>query len=84
MKLFVLFAQRICSYDGEFAPEPMEVTDEYGVDEVPEYMEKKTAELIETGEFSAVKLIEVILSTNAETAVVKALNGNTVVVGDVK
>lgn len=32
-KLYVLFAQRRCSYPGEYAPEALEVMDEWGYDE---------------------------------------------------
>lgn len=33
MKLFVLFAQRIQNYDGEYAPEALEVATEFMLDE---------------------------------------------------
>lgn len=44
MLLKVLFIQRKESYEGEFAPEPLVVVDEFTHEENPEWFEKKCGE----------------------------------------
>lgn len=39
MKIRCLFAQRKCSYDGQYAPELLAAIDEYGDDENPDYLD---------------------------------------------
>lgn len=38
MEVRCLFAQRKCSYEGEYAPELIAAIDEYGDDENPDYL----------------------------------------------
>ena len=59
MKLYVVFAQRHCRYEGEFAPEAVEVMDEWAYDENPVWIEDKAQEARDTGEFSGVEIIAV-------------------------
>jgi len=58
--LTCLFAQRVCSYEGEFAPELITAVDEYTMDANPEYVldEVRKAEA-NTTEFSAVAVVNV-------------------------
>ncbi len=38
MKLYVLFGQRKCTYDGQYAPEALAIADEWTMDENPQYI----------------------------------------------
>jgi len=38
MEIRCLFAQRKCSYEGQYAPELLAAIDEYGDDENPDYL----------------------------------------------
>lgn len=69
--LHVLFGQRKCSYDGQYAPEALEVMDEFGWDENPEFLIEKLDEFNKTDEFTALRIIEVKLPFEA---IEKALN----------
>lgn len=59
MKIYVLFAQRKCRYDGEYAPEALEVIDEFGMDENPEFLRIKQEEYKNTNEFDSVVIIPI-------------------------
>lgn len=41
MKIYVLFGQREERYEGQYAPEAMEIMDEFGYDENPQYLHRK-------------------------------------------
>lgn len=58
MILHVLIAQRKEDYPEQYAPEALEVADEYAMDENPEWMADKVKEFEATNEFIAVKVIE--------------------------
>lgn len=76
MKLYVLFQQLECSYDGEYAPEPVEVTNEYVMGENPDYMKDKIKEYKDNPMVKSVKLVEVSLCAGDVLVIEKALNGN--------
>ncbi len=59
IKLNILFGQRLCRYDGEYAPEALLVHDEFGTDENPEYLAENREKLAKTGEFSSLAIITV-------------------------
>lgn len=46
MKIHVLFGQRVESYEGEFAPIPLDVIDQSIIDDDPEYQEKKLKKIL--------------------------------------
>lgn len=62
MKIYVVFGQRKCRYLGEYAPEALDVMDEFGMDENPEYLENKKREYILSNEFDAVSIIPIEVS----------------------
>lgn len=76
MKLYVLFQQLECSYDGEYAPEPVEVTNEYVMDENPAWMIEKIKKYEDDPMVKSVKLVEVSLCSGAVSVIEEALNGN--------
>lgn len=41
MKLYILFGQRKCTYDGQYAPEALAIADEWTMDENPDYIENE-------------------------------------------
>lgn len=57
MKLYILFGQRIERYPGEYAPEALEVMDEYGMEESPEYLDDKMKEFSKTEEFESLAIV---------------------------
>jgi hypothetical protein len=57
MDILVLFAQRKCRYNGEYAPEALEVISEHGNDENPDFMAEEYAKAVATGEFTSVQII---------------------------
>ena len=59
MKLYVLFKQDECSYQGEYDPEPVEITNEYVMDENPDWMSEKIKEYEDDPMVESVKLIVV-------------------------
>lgn len=71
MKLFVLFAQRKERYPGEFAPEAMAVMDEFGMDEIPEYMDQKIAEAKKNDDLESVVLIPMEVDRDAIMALLR-------------
>ncbi|KPM97622.1 hypothetical protein [Vibrio alginolyticus] len=59
MKIMVLFAQRKCAYDGEYAPECLEVMSEYDFEENTTFLKDKLQEAVDSGEFESVKVIPI-------------------------
>lgn len=64
MILYVLFGQRKCNYPGQYAPEALEVMDEFGYEENPQWLEEKKEKCKATGEFMAVEIIELAAPTS--------------------
>ena len=62
MKLYVLFGQRICSYEGEYAPEALAIADEWCMDENPQYIENELDKYTKSKEFSSLKIIPIEVS----------------------
>ena len=61
MKFHILIGQRKCSYPGQYAPEALEVADEYTMDENPEWMGEKREEFGMTDEFDALTVMVVFV-----------------------
>lgn len=59
MKIHCLFAQRIESYEGQYAPELLDAIDEYTCEDNPDYLEDIKKEAEEEKVYSAVKVIDV-------------------------
>lgn len=59
MSVYILFGQRICTYPGEFAPEALEVMSEFDYDAHAEFLHDKLAEAEKTGEFEALRIINI-------------------------
>jgi hypothetical protein len=57
MKLFVLFGQRKGSYPGQYAPEALEVVDEYAHDENETWIQEQKDKMADTGEFESLAVI---------------------------
>ena len=57
MKVFILFGQRVCSYDGEFGLEALYCMSEYEHADNPEYLKNKLVELGKTGAFEKLSII---------------------------
>ncbi len=74
MKLYIVFTQRHCRYEGEFAPEALEVMDEWAYDENRGWLEDKAQEARDTGEFSDVAIIAIDLGRKGLEAIEERLN----------
>lgn len=57
MDLYVIFAQRKCDYEGQYALEALAVADEYTMDENPDYILEKLQEYKKSDEFEEVKIV---------------------------
>ena len=57
MKLYVLFAQRECRYEGEYAPEAVHVVDEFSYDENPHWLNERLEEAKKDDEFVAAAIV---------------------------
>lgn len=61
MKVYILFGQRPCRYEGEYAPEAIAIADEWTEEDNPDYMREQLATNQASGEFSHLRVIEVAL-----------------------
>lgn len=59
MKLFCLFAQRKCTYAGQYGIECWESMTEYEYDDNPNYLLDRRIKYLESGEFEAVEPISI-------------------------
>jgi hypothetical protein len=59
MKFHILIAQRKCRYQGEYAPEALEVIDEYAMDENPEWYNSQFQKHIDSGDFCVLKTMTI-------------------------
>lgn len=69
MTIECLFGQRICRYEGEYAPELLAAMDDVGYDENPDYLHDKEKEYRDSGEFSFLKRISIGVSQKEFDAV---------------
>ena len=68
MKLSILFIQRKCRYDGEYAPEAIAIADEFTMSDNPDYMEQQVQTASQMDEVESFAVIEVMVSTKAVEA----------------
>lgn len=61
MKLLVIVGQRKERYPGEYAPEALDVIDEVGNDENPDYIIEKKKAAEDSGDFEAVVVLAIAL-----------------------
>lgn len=64
MILKVIFVQRKCRYDGEFAPEAMECMTEYAYEDNPEWIENKLTLYKKNDEFTSAEIIDINIDEN--------------------
>lgn len=81
MKLYVLFAQRKCSYPGEFAPEALEVMDEFGYDVNGQWLHEKLEKYKK--EDSTIERIEIVTIEVDSDKINNILNPKHLVKGEV-
>lgn len=81
MKIHVIFGQRHCRYEGEYAPEALEIIDEYGNDDNPGFLIDALAKHRKSNEFSAVEVVNVEVD---EEKIHKILNPSHDIVGKIK
>ena len=65
MLIFVLFGQRKCSYEGQYAPEALSCIDEIGYGDNPDYLTSEQERYELTGEFASLKIITLTLDGTA-------------------
>lgn len=63
MKLYILFGQRKCRYDGQYAPEALAIADEWTMDENPDYIEDEKSKYESSKEFSSLVIIPIEVSS---------------------
>lgn len=84
MDLYVVFAQRKCRYEGEYAPEALDIVDEYSWDENPDWLDERVQKAKENPDYVSVEVITIALDEDAFKAIDHRLNGSTTVKGTVK
>jgi hypothetical protein len=65
MKLHIIFGQRKCNYPGEYAPEALDIADEYTMDVNPEFLEIKLLEHRKDESFQSVQVLIVKVADQA-------------------
>jgi hypothetical protein len=83
VKLYVLFAQRKCRYEGEYAPEALDVCDEFSHGENPDYLFGKLQVAQDNTEFVSAAIVAVDLGEKGYQAILDRLTGITTVNGSV-
>lgn len=84
MNLYVIFAQRHEDYPGQHAPEALEVMDEFGYEENPEWLHEKLAEHQKNNELDSVAIFQVHLKWDAIGIIKGRLKAITKVDGEVR
>jgi len=59
MSIYVLFGQRICDYPGQYAPEALEVMDEFAYSENGEWLLGKLEAAEKTNEFEGLRIVQI-------------------------
>ena len=74
MKLYIVFGQRECRYEGQYAPEAVGVVDEYCHEDNPDALGEILAEARKNPDFVAVDTVEIELGQNGQDAIAAQLN----------
>ena len=64
MKIHILFGLRKQSYPGQYAPEALEVMDEYAMDDNLDYLKDKSEEYKKSDEFQSLRIFEIKVDQN--------------------
>ena len=83
MKLYIVFAQQKCSYEGQYAPEALAIVDEYCHDENPDWIEGELAKASANKGYVSAAIISVNLGDAAVALIQDRLTGTTAVKGEV-
>lgn len=67
MILHIIFGQRVCRYEGEYAPEALDIADEFTMDENPEWLASKLAAHKANTDFDSVEVVLVKIPDSAIT-----------------
>ena len=73
MRLYVIFAQRVERYEGEYTPEAMECMDEIGWDENSEWLLDKLDKVKAQSDILSAKIFEIELAKGAGDFIRKSL-----------
>lgn len=84
MKLYVIFAQRKERYEGEYAPEALELMDEYGVEENGAWLATKLEEHRKNSDLAAVEIVAIDLGSTAQAKIKEKLIGTLELKGTVE
>lgn len=57
MKLHIIFGQRKCRYEGEYAPEALDIADEYTMDENPDWLAERLVKHRKDDSFQSVEVL---------------------------
>jgi hypothetical protein len=82
MRLYVIFGQRKERYEGELAPEALDVMDEYCNDDNPSWLPDKLALYRESGEYIDVDIFAIELTGNAQKVIRDKLMNTPLIMGD--
>lgn len=75
MNLYIIFGQRIERYPGEYAPEALEVMDEYGMEENGQWLEEKLEEHRKNTDFLGVSIFCIELPKGTQAHIRQHLLG---------
>lgn len=81
MDFLILVGQRKQRYDGEFAPEALEVIDEIGDGDNPDFLIEKMSEHQDSGDFESIATVRVRVPSEAIARALKPVR--TVIIGEV-
>lgn len=73
-QLYIIFALRKESYEGQHAPEALEIMDEWAYEGNPEWLNKKLAEYQKDDEFTKVELVTVNVSQDGLEKIMRPKN----------
>lgn len=71
MKLYVIFAQRKEHYFGEYAPEALDVADEFAYDENPDWLQDKLKNYRTEAHWEKVEIIGIDVTSNLIEAIMR-------------
>lgn len=66
MNVYILFGQRICAYPNQYTPEALEVIEENGHIDNPEFLSGELAKYEASKEFEALRIVKVNLGDDTD------------------
>jgi hypothetical protein len=76
MELSVLFGQRKCRYQGEFAPEAIRVADCYMMEDNPSWIKAELKKAESWNEYESLEIVTIDIGSAGQQAIADRLNGN--------